>query len=325
MWARVRNAPQAIVTASFSRPAAARRPRRAGPKSPDIVRAREYRGALMSHASPVAGAARSIAALFVVALAASACTEKDKPQPSSLVPDAGPAAVAEAAAPVDPMQCQGCQLAPQPLWSFEGIYRDDACTDPLAQTVIAACAQVPALGQVTMTYTDEVGSRKAAEVATVKLVEVIAANVPRYRKSGKACVKVNDGGVDVTPVGCENQRVCRDATGAIACAGCRTFASGCADYEETRLYASIDDPVARGAKPAQGGGGGGGNVARLRQCCAALGAEAARLGNSPELASAAAQCMVIANAAGPSGNAPELGALRAMLAGRTIPPICAGF
>lgn len=270
--------------------------------------------------SPRFAVVRATAALLVVA--SSACTEKDKPQPSSL--EAGPAPVAEAAAPVDPMQCPGCQIAPQPLWSFEGIYRDDACTDPLAQTVVAACAQVPALGQVTLTYTDEVGSRKAAEVATVKLVEVIAANTPRYRKSGKACVKANEGGVDITPVGCNDQRVCRDATGALACTGCRTFASGCADYEETRLYASIDDPAARGTKPAQGGGGGG-NVARLRQCCAALAAESKRLGNSPELATAAAQCMVLANAAGPTGNAPELGALRGLLAGRTIPPICAGF
>jgi hypothetical protein len=70
------------------------------------------------------------------------------------------------------------------------------------------------------------------------------------------------------------------------------------------------------------------NVARLKQCCNALAAEAKRLGNAPEaatLASAAQQCSVLATQAGPSGTAPELGVLRGILAGRTIPAPCAGF
>jgi hypothetical protein len=70
------------------------------------------------------------------------------------------------------------------------------------------------------------------------------------------------------------------------------------------------------------------NVARLRQCCAQLGFEAKKLGASPEagmLAAAAAQCNVIAAQAGPNGNAPELGAIRNALKGRTVPPVCAGF
>ena len=70
------------------------------------------------------------------------------------------------------------------------------------------------------------------------------------------------------------------------------------------------------------------NVARLRQCCNALGAEAKRLGTSPEamtLSSAAAQCNTIAAQAGPTGTAPELGILRGLLTGRTIPAACAGF
>lgn len=70
------------------------------------------------------------------------------------------------------------------------------------------------------------------------------------------------------------------------------------------------------------------NVARLKQCCNQLAAEAKRLGPSPEAGmfqQAAAQCSAMATAAGPSGNAPELGALKTLLAGRTIPPVCAGF
>jgi hypothetical protein len=34
---------------------------------------------------------------------------------------------------------------------------------------------------------------------------------------------------------------------------------------------------------------------------------------------------VLVRAAGPSGTAPELGALRAALAGRNLPAVCAGF
>ncbi len=70
------------------------------------------------------------------------------------------------------------------------------------------------------------------------------------------------------------------------------------------------------------------NVARLKQCCAQLSSEAKRLGSSPEagfFSSAAQQCMTMATQAGSTGNVPELGALRTLLAGRTIPPICAGF
>lgn len=64
------------------------------------------------------------------------------------------------------------------------------------------------------------------------------------------------------------------------------------------------------------------NVARLKQCCAAIRKQAQ---GAPELTAAAASCDQLAANAGPSGNAPELGALRGLFGGRTIPPICAGF
>ncbi len=70
------------------------------------------------------------------------------------------------------------------------------------------------------------------------------------------------------------------------------------------------------------------NVARLKQCCSALAAEAKRMGSSPAagmFTAAAAQCSTLAAQAGPSGTAPELGVLRGALAGRNIPAICAGF
>ncbi len=150
------------------------------------------------------------------------------------------------AGPVDINQCPGCQLAPTPTWTFEGIYRDDKCTDPLAQTVTPACAAVPAIGQVSLTYIDDVGGRKVNEGATVTLTEIIAPSMPRFRKTVKGCVRANEAATDVTPNTCTGSRVCRDTTGTLACTGCRTFANGCPDFEETRTYAAVNDPVAKG-------------------------------------------------------------------------------
>ena len=70
------------------------------------------------------------------------------------------------------------------------------------------------------------------------------------------------------------------------------------------------------------------NVARLRQCCGQLRTQAKALGASPEagmLLAGAAQCDSLAAQAGPGASAPELGILKTALAGRNIPPICAGF
>lgn len=82
------------------------------------------------------------------------------------------------------------------------------------------------------------------------------------------------------------------------------------------------------AKPKYSGPAVNPNVARLKQCCAALGNQAKALGSSPEagmFTAAAAQCSTLAAQAGASGTAPEMGVLRGLLAGRNIPAICAGF
>lgn len=261
--------------------------------------------------------------LAALTVAAEGCKEKD-----NAVVDAGIATTTtavDAGASVDLSQCTGCQLTAQLAWSFQGIYRDEACTEPLAQTAPGACAPVPALGDTSLTYAEEAGARKAGETATVTLVEQVAPTAARFRKSGTKCVRADESAVDLTPAACAGQKVCRDANGNLACTGCRTLSNGCPDFEETRLYATINDSAAKGAKAATGGST---NVARLKQCCAQLQAEAKRLGASPEagvINGAAAQCMTIANAAGPSGNAPELNVLRTLLAGRNVPALCAGF
>jgi hypothetical protein len=70
------------------------------------------------------------------------------------------------------------------------------------------------------------------------------------------------------------------------------------------------------------------NVARLRQCCSALKAQAKALGASPEaglILGAAAQCDGLASQAGASGTAPELNVIKGLLGGKNVPPVCAGF
>jgi hypothetical protein len=92
--------------------------------------------------------------------------------------------------------------------------------------------------------------------------------------------------------------------------------------------AGLDASDAADAKPKYTGPAVHGNVLRLRQCCSALGAEAKRMGASPEagmFSAAAAQCNTLASQVGPTGTAPELGVLRGLLAGRNIPAICGGF
>jgi hypothetical protein len=70
------------------------------------------------------------------------------------------------------------------------------------------------------------------------------------------------------------------------------------------------------------------NVARLKQCCNQLTIQAKAMGSSPEagmFTQAAAQCNAMAASLGPNANAPEMGAIKAVLAGRNIPAVCAGF
>ncbi|MFO0637822.1 MAG: hypothetical protein U0183_01325 [Polyangiaceae bacterium] len=261
---------------------------------------------------------------LVVASGLLAC--KNPPPPAPVVVEEASAPAPSAPKPVDLASCAGCALSPTPSWSFEGVYSDPACTSPLAQITITACAQVPAFGSASLTYVDEVGKRKANETVTATLAEA-PASAQRYRLAGKVCVRANEAAVDVTPGACAAHKVCRDTNGALSCAeaSCRTLANGCPDYEETRLYATIDDP---GVKGATSGTGVSGNVARLLQCCNVLNSEATRLGLSPEaglLRNAAAQCSALAKQVGPSGTAPEAGLIRGLLAGRNVPAACAGF
>ncbi len=87
-------------------------------------------------------------------------------------------------------------------------------------------------------------------------------------------------------------------------------------------------PDADAAPPKYNGPAYNPNVARIRQCCAAIGAQAKTLGASPEaatLAGAAAQCNAAAAALQTNPNAPEMAMLKAALAGKSIPAVCAGL
>lgn len=90
--------------------------------------------------------------------------------------------------------------------------------------------------------------------------------------------------------------------------------------------AGVDSGVDAGKKP---GVAVNPNVARLKACCNQLGAQAKQLGaGSAEggmLIAAAAQCNAMAAQAASSGNAAEMGVIRGLLQGKSIPPVCGGF
>ncbi len=103
--------------------------------------------------------------------------------------------------------------------------------------------------------------------------------------------------------------------------------------EEASVLLPIEDDAGADADAAEAGKKFTGtpvntNVARLKQCCNQLRIQAKAMGASPEagmLMSAAAQCDTMASQVGPGGTAPEMGVIRNLLAGRNIPPACAGF
>lgn len=89
--------------------------------------------------------------------------------------------------------------------------------------------------------------------------------------------------------------------------------------------AMVEDVVEAGKKL---GPGVPTNVARFKQCCNQLSIQAKAMANSPEggmFQQAAAQCNAMAASLGPNAQAPEMGAIKAVLAGRNIPAVCAGF
>jgi len=103
------------------------------------------------------------------------------------------------------------------------------------------------------------------------------------------------------------------------------------DAGVTQLEPLEDDagPETGPAAPVRHGGGGGGgtNALRIKQCCNAMRKQATNMGASPEaniVLGLAAQCdLVAAQAAG--GTAPEFGAFRQMISGRTLPAACSGL
>lgn len=246
--------------------------------------------------------------------------------PTGLVAEAGAPIVTtsvDAAAPAtaDLSQCAGCSTVAAQSWVFQGIYKDDKCTVPLAQIDTPACAPVAAVGPASVTFTDRFGAHAANSTANITLTEQVAADVARFRKTPEGCTRANEMATDITPINCAGQRVCRDATGVLVCANCRTFGNGCPDFEETRTYAAIQDtPSAVAPK--------NGNLEKLKACCNALAAQGKSLGASPEgmtLITYSQQCLALVAQAGPSGNAPELGPLRGYLAGANIPAVCKGL
>ena len=96
------------------------------------------------------------------------------------------------------------------------------------------------------------------------------------------------------------------------------------------LDAGADADAAEAAAPKPATGGLNTNQSRAKQCCNALRAQAKALGTSPEaaqLTQLATMCDTVAIQVGATSGAaaPELAPLRAMLKGKTIPPLCQGL
>jgi hypothetical protein len=93
--------------------------------------------------------------------------------------------------------------------------------------------------------------------------------------------------------------------------------------------AGPDVDAAEAGKHLGGGPAVNPNVARLKQCCAALSSQAKALGNSPEagqLNVAAVTCNQFAAGLAPNANVPELAPFKQLLKSvKAMPPICAGL
>jgi len=221
----------------------------------------------------------------------------------------------------DISQCAGCAVVGAISWTFQGIFKDDKCTVPLAQADTPACAQVPAVGPASVTFVDRHGAHAPNSTANITLTEQVAPDVARFRKTGEGCARANEVATAIAPMGCAGQRACRDAAGTLACANCRMLTNNCPDFEQVRTYASIQDTPTAGV-PANG------NLEKLKQCCNALAAQGKALGPSPEgltMVTYSQQCLAIVAQAGPKGTAPELGAIRPYLANGNVPAICKGL
>jgi hypothetical protein len=262
----------------------------------------------------------SLLALFAFAISIAACTSK----PDNTVEGGIVMTTAEAAAPtgVTPT-CLPCSAAAPAGWAFYNQYADAQCKTPVAQAVFEACADVNVPAQIEVTFGDGLGARKAGQKAQVNKTADVAGNTGVYRKNNEgACVAADVSAVKLAPAGCTGKKVCRNAAGELVCDGCATLSTGCPAYEQSLVRVSFED------KGAPAGAGGGGNAARLKQCCNQLAIQAKAMPNSPEgglFQQAAAQCNAMAASLGPNGNAPELGAIKTLLAGRNIPAVCAGF
>lgn len=240
-------------------------------------------------------------------------------------PDAGIVmTTAEASTPSQPAQtCLPCTGTPPSGWAFYNQFADVQCKQPIAQAVFEGCADINVPAQIDVTFGDALGARKAGTKAPMNKTADVAGNAGVYRKNNEgACVAADVGGVKLAPAGCTGKKVCRNAAGELVCDGCATLSTGCPAYDSSLVRVVFED------KGATGGTGGNTNVARLKQCCNQLAIQAKAMPNSPEgglFAQAAAQCNATAASLGPNANAPELGALKTLLAGRNLPAVCAGF
>lgn len=134
-------------------------------------------------------------------------------------------------------------------------------------------------------------------------------------------------GVPTLILGCPKKPVAEVDAGAPAAVEIDAAPTLLAPLDED---AGWDAGVDAAVKKTGSGSGLNTNQTRAKQCCNALRGQAKALGNSPEaqqLLGVAAMCDGVALQVGPTkgGNAPELAPLRALLAGKNVPPLCQGL
>ena len=180
------------------------------------------------------GAVQSAAVLGVVCVLG--CSKPSAPpeRTSNAALETAPATSAKAAEP-----CIPCDRPSTRAFVFVGDYIDSHCTQPIVHADIVACAPVEIGSKTLVTYEEPFARRKAGERVATKLVrQATATEVSRmFQKRGGKCAPFDAQGFKLAPTGCEGKKVCRNATGDLACSNCRLLNDGCPDYVPTRVFA----------------------------------------------------------------------------------------
>ncbi len=176
-----------------------------------------------------------MAALIAIGCSKPAPPERTAPAPAI---ESAPAASKQTAEP-----CAPCDRSGAPAFTFGGNYLDPSCTQPVVHADVVPCAPIVASGNTMVAYAQPVARHKAGERATTHLIrQTTASEVARlFHKLDGRCTAFPAIGFKVAPDGCDGKKICRNATGDLACGTCRLLNDGCPDYVATRVFALVSN------------------------------------------------------------------------------------